>query len=92
LVFGFFLTRQSSTGFIVPDYEEAKEQNDDIFVHQSSLQMPGFRSLDEGEEVEFIVRLGKRGLEAENVTGLGGAPIRGHRIHPLGKRKEKEIR
>ena len=54
--------------------------------------MPGFRSLDEGEAVEFNVRLGKRGLEAENVTGLGGVAIRGHRIHPLGKRKEKEIR
>ncbi|CAK5067429.1 unnamed protein product [Meloidogyne enterolobii] len=79
-------------GFILPDFEEAKEHGDDIFVHQSSLQMPGFRSLDEGEAVEFNVRLGKRGLEAENVTGLNGVAIRGHRIHPLGKRKEKEIR
>lgn len=54
--------------------------------------MPGFRSLDEGEEVEFIVRLGKSGMEAIDVCGLGGVPLRGHRIHPLGKRKEKEIR
>lgn len=79
-------------GFIVPDSSESKEHGDDVFVHQSSLQMPGFRSLDEGEHVEFIVRLGKRGLEAENVTGLEGVALRGHSIHPLGKRKEKEIR
>uniref|UniRef100_A0A914I8Y0 CSD domain-containing protein n=1 Tax=Globodera rostochiensis TaxID=31243 RepID=A0A914I8Y0_GLORO len=79
-------------GFIVPDAEEAKQHADDVFVHQSSLLMPGFRSLDEGAEVEFIVRLGKRGMEAADVGGVGGTPIRGHRIHPLGKRKEKEIR
>uniref|UniRef100_A0A914IC58 CSD domain-containing protein n=1 Tax=Globodera rostochiensis TaxID=31243 RepID=A0A914IC58_GLORO len=79
-------------GFIVPDVEEAKQHADDVFVHQSELQMPGFRSLDEGEEVEFTVRLGKRGLEAADVCGIGGIALRGHRIHPLGKRKEKEIR
>lgn len=79
-------------GFIVPDAEETKAHGDDVFVHQSSLQMPGFRSLDEGEQVEFTVRLGKRGLEAENVSGIAGAELRGHRIHPLGKRKEREIR
>ncbi|KAL3079888.1 hypothetical protein niasHS_014170 [Heterodera schachtii] len=79
-------------GFIVPDMEEAKQHADDVFVHQSKLKMPEFRSLDEGEQVEFIVQLGKRGMEAAEVCGIGGAPLRGHRIHPLGKRKEKEIR
>lgn len=52
----------------------------------------GFRSLDEGENVEFTVRLGKRGLEAENVTGVKGGQIRGHSIRPLGKKKENLIR
>jgi len=52
--------------------------------------MPGFRSLDEGEAVEFTVRLGRRGLEADNVRGLAGAPIRGHTIRPMCKVSEKK--
>lgn len=51
--------------------------------------MPGFRSLGEGEAIKFIVRLGKSGLEAENVTGLDG-PIQGHVIHPMSKKKTDE--
>lgn len=59
---------------------------------QSVLDMPNFRSLDEGEEVEFVVSLGKNGLEATQVKGLNGAELRGHKIRPLGKKKEKMIR
>ena len=54
--------------------------------------MDGFRSLDEEEEVEFIVALGKNGLEASNVEGANGARLRGHHVRPLGKRREKLIR
>jgi len=77
-------------GFILSDYEEAK--HDDVFVHQSSLQMPGFRSLGEGEAIEFTVGLGKQGLEAEKVTGIAGVEIQGHSIRPLGKKKDTMIR
>lgn len=54
--------------------------------------MPGFRSLNDGEIIQFTVRLGKIGLEAENVTGVDG-PIQGHTIRPVGKKNyEKKIR
>lgn len=79
-------------GFIDPENEESKEHKDDVFVHQSVLVMPGFRSLDEGEEVEFEVSLGRNGLEATNVRGVDGAELRGHSIRPLGKKKDKMIR
>ncbi|KAI6230083.1 Protein lin-28-like protein isoform X1 [Aphelenchoides fujianensis] len=79
-------------GFIDPHFEEAKQHNDDVFVHQSALQMEGFRSLDENEEVEFVVHLGRNGLEAAEVQGADGAKLRGHHVRPLGKKREKMIR
>lgn len=46
------------------------EQKDgpDLFVHYSSIVAPGFKSLVEGEDVEFDVEDGKRGPRAVNVT------------------------
>ena len=41
---------------------------DDVFVHFSAIQMNGYRSLDEGVEVEFEVKQGPKGLQAENVN------------------------
>lgn len=43
---------------------------DDVFVHFSAIQSNGYRSLDEGAEVEFEVKQGPKGLQAENVTRL----------------------
>ena len=40
----------------------------DVFVHHSAIQASGFRSLSEGETVEFTVVRGPKGLQAENVT------------------------
>jgi CspA family cold shock protein len=39
-----------------------------VFVHYSALQMDGYRTVDEGAEVEFEVKQGPKGLQAENVT------------------------
>jgi cold shock protein len=39
----------------------------DVFVHYSAIQMDGYRSLEEGQHVEFDVGPGKKGEEAQNV-------------------------
>ena len=41
---------------------------EDVFVHFSAIQANGYRSLDEGAEVEFEVKQGPKGLQAENVS------------------------
>ena len=40
----------------------------DVFVHHTAIQMNGFRTLAEGEEVSFTVTRGPKGLQAENVA------------------------
>jgi CspA family cold shock protein len=39
----------------------------DVFVHHSAIQMNGYRTLEEGQEVEFEVQEGQKGLQAANV-------------------------
>ncbi len=39
----------------------------DVFVHYSSIEMPGFRVLEEGQAVEFTVGSGQKGPQAESV-------------------------
>jgi len=41
---------------------------EDVFVHFTAIQSEGFRTLSEGEEVEFEVRESERGRQAENVV------------------------
>jgi CspA family cold shock protein len=45
-----------------------RQTGEDVFVHHSAIQMTGYRSLQEGSEVEFEVIVGPKGLQAENVT------------------------
>ncbi len=42
----------------------------DVFVHHSAIQSKGFRSLDEGDKIEFEVVQGPKGLQAQNVVKL----------------------
>lgn len=46
------------------------EDGNDVFVHYSGIQEEGFRSLDEGDEVEFEIQTGPKGEQATNVVKL----------------------
>lgn len=48
-----------------------RASGEDVFVHYTSIQMNGYRSLDNGVEVEFEVKQGPKGLQAENVVCPG---------------------
>ena len=45
-----------------------RASGEDVFVHFSAIQMSGYRTLEEGAEVEFEVKRGPKGLQAENVN------------------------
>jgi CspA family cold shock protein len=45
----------------------SQEGGEDVFVHHTAIQMDGFRTLKEGERVEFEVTQGPKGLQAANV-------------------------
>lgn len=56
-----------------------------FFSQQSKLVMEGFRSLKEGEQVEFTYKKSSKGLESLRVTGPGGGPCAGSERRPKGK-------
>jgi CspA family cold shock protein len=56
-----FFNAEKGFGFI------SREQGDDVFVHFSNIQGDGYKSLDEGQRVEFDVAPGRTGEEAQNV-------------------------
>jgi CspA family cold shock protein len=45
----------------------SRQSGEDVFVHFSAIQAGGFRSLQEGQQVQFDVTKGPKGLQAENV-------------------------
>ena len=51
-------------GFITP------ESGNDVFVHHSAIQGDGYKSLDEGQSVEFEIQQGPKGAHAANVVKL----------------------
>jgi CspA family cold shock protein len=45
-----------------------REEGEDVFVHFSAIQADGFRTLEEGQQVEFSIEQGPKGLQAADVT------------------------
>jgi cold shock protein len=57
--------QEKGYGFIIPD-----EGGEDLFVHYSSIEGSGFRSLEEGEKVSYEVGQGRKGPQAQNVSKI----------------------
>ncbi len=59
-----WFSNQKGYGFI------ASESGKDVFVHHSVIQGDGYKSLDEGQQVEFEVQQGSKGEQATNVVKI----------------------
>jgi len=57
-----WFSNQKGYGFITP------ENGNDVFVHHSAIQGDGYKTLEEGQEVEFEVTTGPKGEQATNVV------------------------
>jgi cold shock protein len=59
-----FFNGEKGYGFI------SRDQGDDVFVHYSAIQGDGYKSLEEGQRVEFEIGNGRKGPEAQNVRPI----------------------
>ncbi len=59
-----FFNAEKGFGFI------SREGGDDVFVHFSAIQSSGYKTLNEGQRVEFDVAPGRKGEEAQNVRPI----------------------
>ena len=59
-----WFSNQKGYGFITP------ESGEDVFVHHKAIQGDGYKTLDEGQEVEFEIEQGQKGFQAKNVVKL----------------------
>jgi len=59
-----FFNAEKGFGFI------SREQGDDVFVHFSAIQGEGYKTLEDGQRVEFDVGQGRKGEEAQNVRPI----------------------
>ncbi|MEN9657200.1 MAG: major cold shock protein [Pseudomonadota bacterium] len=60
-----FFNAEKGFGFISP-----ADGSKDVFVHFSAIQSTSFKTLDEGQRVEFTIEQGQKGPSAGNVVGL----------------------
>jgi cold shock protein len=60
-----WFSEEKGYGFITPE-----DGSNDLFVHYSSIEGEGFKSLEEGAKVSYEATQGKKGMQAENVSRL----------------------
>ncbi|GFP86432.1 glycine-rich protein 2 [Phtheirospermum japonicum] len=73
-----WLSEQKGFGFITPD-----DGSDDLLIHQSAIKSDGFRSLGDGEAVEYSLEYGNGGrAKAANVIGPDGVSVKGSQLIP----------
>lgn len=60
-----WFSQEKGFGFIIQD-----GGGEDVFAHHSAIQMDGFKSLVEGQKVEFDVKSGPKGLAAQNIRAI----------------------
>ena len=65
-----WFSNQKGYGFITP------ENGKDVFVHHTAIQGEGYKSLEEGQEVEFEIKQGPKGEQAANVVKLQNKQIK----------------
>ncbi len=59
-----WFSNEKGYGFITP------EEGSDVFVHHKSIQGDGYKTLEEGQEVEFEIEPGPKGQQAKNVVKI----------------------
>ncbi|KAI8393363.1 cold-shock' DNA-binding domain-containing protein [Radiomyces spectabilis] len=73
-----FFSSVKGYGFIIPDDQPGQSNVEEVFVHHTAIQHDGgFKSLGEGEQVEYDLVQGPKGMQAANVSGPGGASVKG---------------
>ncbi|KAI8147747.1 cold-shock' DNA-binding domain-containing protein [Fennellomyces sp. T-0311] len=73
-----FFNSTKGYGFIIPDDQVGQPNIEEVFVHHTAIyNSGGFKSLSEGEQVEYDLVQGPKGMQAANVSGPGGIPVRG---------------
>jgi cold shock protein len=60
-----WFSEEKGYGFITPE-----DGSNDLFVHYSSIEGEGFKSLEEGARVSYEATQGRKGMQAENVSKL----------------------
>ncbi len=60
-----WFSSEKGYGFITPD-----DGSDDVFAHFSNIDSNGYRTLEEGQKVEFEITQGPKGLQAEHIHAL----------------------
>ncbi|CAO3677089.1 unnamed protein product [Rhizopus stolonifer] len=84
-----FFNSQKGYGFILPNDQEEGEE---VFVHHTAIHNDGgFKSLAEGEEVEYDLIKGPKGMQASNVTGPDGTSVQGDPRNQRYQRQSLEI-